>query len=267
MGLDIQVAGGIAPGARIAVYFTANTDAGFADAISQAATDTTNAPSVMSISWGGPESAWSAQARTTLDSTLRDAGAAGVTVTIAAGDSLATDGLPDGLVHVDFPAASPYALGCGGTQITVAGGQIAAETVWNEGTSGTGGGISSLYPVPSFQSGFPLPVNLNTGNPGRGVPDVAGDADPVSGYQVTVDGETFAVGGTSAVAPLWAGFLALANEARGTPSVSSIRRSTPRQPKSAPTAFAKSPPATTSPRERRSAMMRDRAGMPALASA
>jgi len=215
VGLDIQVAGGIAPGAKLAVYFTPNTDAGFTDAVSAAATDTTNKPSVMSISWGGPESSYSTQGRNSLNSALQDAAMAGVTVTVASGDNLATDGLSDGAVHVDFPASSPYVVGCGGTAITVSGGVITSESVWNNGTSGGGGGISTVFRVPSFQAGVKLPVNASTGGTGRGVPDVAADADPNTGYQVTVDGQTFAVGGTSAVAPLWAGFFALVNAARG----------------------------------------------------
>ncbi len=138
-----------------------------------------------------------------------------MTVTVASGDNLATDGQTDGAVHVDFPASSPYVVGCGGTNITVSGGKITAERVWNNATSGGGGGISTVFPVPSFQSGVTLPANVSTGGTGRGVPDVAGDADPATGYQVTVDGQTFAVGGTSAVAPLWAGYFALINQARG----------------------------------------------------
>jgi kumamolisin len=215
VALDIQVAGGIAPGARIAVYFTANTEAGFADAITQAVADTTNKPSVMSISWGAPESGYSAQARNTMNTALQDAGTAGVTVTVAAGDNLATDGQSDGQAHVDFPAASPYALGCGGTVIHVVNGRISTEAVWNNGSSGTGGGISALFPVPSYQSGIALPSSANGTGPGRGVPDVAGDADPASGYQIVLGGQLMVVGGTSAVAPLWAGFIALANQAAG----------------------------------------------------
>jgi kumamolisin len=215
VALDIQVAGGIAPGAKIAVYFAPNTDAGFADAITQATADTTNKPSVMSISWGAPEANYSQQAMTTMNTALQDAGTSGVTVTTAAGDNLATDGLTDGQAHVDFPSASPYALGCGGTHIQVSGGQITDESVWNNGTSGTGGGISAVFPVPSYQSGVTLPPSANGAGPGRGVPDVAGDADPSSGYQVVLAGQTIVVGGTSAVAPLWAGFIALANQAAG----------------------------------------------------
>ncbi|MDX5935161.1 S53 family peptidase [Acidithiobacillus thiooxidans] len=214
VGLDIQVAGAVAPGALIVVYFTQNTDAGFADAVSYAATDSSYNPSVMSISWGSPESEYSAQARNSLNSALHDAAEAGVTITVAAGDNLSTDGLNDGAVHVDFPASSPYVVACGGTSITVSSGRISQEVVWNNGTSGTGGGISGIFPVPSYQSQVKLPVNVSSGSSGRGMPDVAADANPFSGYQVTVDGETFPVGGTSAVAPLWAGFFALVNNAR-----------------------------------------------------
>jgi kumamolisin len=217
VALDIQVAGGVAPGARIAVYFAPNSDAGFADAITDAAHDETNKPTVISISWGSAESQWTGQAITSMNSALQDAAAIGVSVFVASGDSLATDGVGDGAAHVDFPASSPYAIGCGGTEITVSGGKITAETVWNDGTSGTGGGISDLFPVPSFQSSVTLPPSVNAGRAGRGVPDVAGNAAPGSGYKVISDGKSGVVGGTSAVAPLWAGLTALLNEKASAP--------------------------------------------------
>jgi kumamolisin len=217
VALDIQVAGGAAPGAAIAVYFTPNTDAGFVDAVSAAAHDATNKPSVMSISWGGPESGWSAQSLAAMTSALQDAATLNISVFVAAGDNLATDGLTDGKAHVDFPASSPWAIGCGGTLISVQNDAITNETVWNNGNSGTGGGISDVYPVPSFQTNANLPVGATSGNPGRGVPDVAGDGDPNSGYIITVSGQQQVVGGTSAVAPLWAGLAALINQQAGAP--------------------------------------------------
>ncbi len=218
VALDIQVAGGNAPGASIAVYFAPNTDAGFADAISQAVHDTTHHPSVVSISWGGPESSWTQQAISAMNTALSDADSLNVTVFVACGDSLSTDGVTDGQVHVDFPAASPGAIGCGGTTITTANGVLATEAVWNDGSSGTGGGISVLAAVPAFQSGITLPPNASTGGTGRGVPDVCGNAAPGSGYSIVVNGATEVVGGTSAVAPLWAGLIALVNAQKGTPS-------------------------------------------------
>ena len=217
VALDIQVAGGAAPGARIAVYFAPNTDAGFVDAITSAVHDTTNRPSVISISWGAPESGWTQQAIQSMNSALQDAATAGVSVFVASGDNLATDGVRDGKAHVDFPASSPWAIGCGGTSIAVSGSSITSESVWNDGNSGGGGGISDLFPVPSFQQNTNLPPSVNDGQTRRGVPDVAADAAPGTGYRVVVNGQTEVVGGTSAVAPLWAGLTALINEGASTP--------------------------------------------------
>ncbi|WAH36777.1 S53 family peptidase [Alicyclobacillus dauci] len=218
--LDIEVAAAVAPGARIVVYFAPNTDAGFLNAITTAIHDTTNKPSVISISWGGPESSWTTQGMQAMNSAFQDAAALGVTVCCASGDNGSTDGVSDGNVHVDFPASSPYALACGGTRLTESGGTIASEVVWNDGSNGgaTGGGVSSVFALPSWQSNANVPSSANSsGQTGRGVPDVAGDADPASGYQVLVDGQQFAIGGTSAVAPLWAGLLAIANHTLGHP--------------------------------------------------
>ena len=219
--LDIEVAGSIAPGAQIAVYFCANTDAGFLQGITSAIHDNVRKPSVVSISWGGPEASWTAQAMTSFDQAFQAAGALGVTVTVAAGDNGSSDGVNDGLAHVDFPASSPNVLACGGTRLIGSGQTITAETVWNDGTSGgaTGGGISAFFiPPPAWQASANLPPSANPGaKPGRGVPDVAGDADPVTGYQVRVDGQNTVIGGTSAVAPLWAGLVALLNQSLGKP--------------------------------------------------
>jgi kumamolisin len=132
VGLDIEVSGAIAPGANIAVYFAPNTDAGFLDAINQAVTDTVNKPSVLSISWGGPESTWTAQSLQSFNSALQAAAAVGVTVCVACGDNGSTDGVTDGLDHVDFPASSPYALACGGTTLELSGSSISSEVVWND---------------------------------------------------------------------------------------------------------------------------------------
>lgn len=215
VALDIQVAGGLTPGADLAVYFAPNTDAGFSDAIGQAVHDTTNKPSVISISWGGPESNWTSQSVATMNSVLQDASGLGISVYVASGDSLATDGVDDGKAHVDFPASSPHAIGCGGTHLDISGNAVSREVVWNDGTAGgggTGGGISDLFDIPLFQAGIPLPASVNGGRKGRGVPDVAGDAAPGSGYVVVVGGRKEVVGGTSAVAPLWAGLTALINQ-------------------------------------------------------
>jgi kumamolisin len=216
--LDIEVAAAVAPKALVAVYFAPNTDKGFLDAVTMAVHDTTNKPSVISISWGGPESNWTEQAMTSFDQALQTAAALGVTVCCASGDNGSGDGVGDGEAHVDFPASSPFALGCGGTKLTASGNTISSEVVWNESSdSATGGGVSDFFPVPDYQNAISIPSANQGGHKGRGVPDVGGDADPATGYQVRVDGQEFVIGGTSAVAPLWAGLIALMNQKLGHP--------------------------------------------------
>jgi kumamolisin len=203
--LDIEVLGALAPGATLSVYFAPNTDAGFLDAISQA-THATPTPTAMSISWGQSEDAWTAQARTAFDQAFTDAAALGISVTAAAGDDGSTDRATDGRNHVDFPASSPHVLACGGTRLTTnpATGAVTSETVWSNGTGhgATGGGVSDTFPRPAWQSVVSVPGT------GRGVPDVAAVADPQTGYRVRVDGQNLVIGGTSAVAPLWAALIA-----------------------------------------------------------
>ena len=210
--LDIEVAAAVAPGAAVAVYFAPNTDQGFIDAIATAVHDTTNKPSVLSISWGGPESSWTAQARSALDAACQSAAALGVTITVASGDNGSSDGATGN--NVDFPASSPHVLACGGTTITAANSTLTNEVVWNEQAANegaTGGGVSDFFPLPSWQANANVPAPAQPAG-GRGVPDVAGDADPVSGYVIRIDGQTVVLGGTSAVAPLWAGLIAVANQ-------------------------------------------------------
>lgn len=217
VALEVQVAGAAAHGATLAVYFAPNTDRGFVDAISQAAHDDARKVGVMSISWGGPESGWTAQAVAAMTSALQDAVDLGVSVFAASGDGLATDGQGDGRAHVDFPGSSPLVVGCGGTRLASAT-SPAGETVWNSDGGGTGGGVSVLFPIPAYQAHVRLPASANAGaSKGRGVPDVSGDADPNTGYRVVVDGKVEVIGGTSAVAPLWAGLFALINAAAGKP--------------------------------------------------
>ena len=217
--LDIEVAAAIAPGAKIAVYFAPNTTNGFIDAVKAAAHDTVRKPSVISISWGGPENPEGAQQFLDgLSEAISDAAAMGITVCIASGDNGSAD-MPDnwdGQPHADFPAASPFALGCGGTKLTAGGGQITSEVVWNEGTEhgSGGGGVSNYFALPPYQNGANVPKSP-TQFVGRGVPDLAANADPLTGYQIFFksDGGDTVVGGTSAVAPLMAGLIALINEA------------------------------------------------------
>ncbi len=210
VALDIDVLGAAAPGVAQLVYFAPNSDQGFVDAVAEAA-HATPAPVAISISWGQSEDQWTAQARTALDGAIADACTLGITVCVAAGDDGSADGASDGLQHCDFPASSPNALACGGTRLVGSGSVISAETVWNDGagSGACGGGVSDAFPVPTWQAAVGVPASANAGGPpGRGVPDVAGNADPQTGYQIMSAGKAQVVGGTSAVAPLWAALIA-----------------------------------------------------------
>src|SRR5206468_11252411 len=128
--LDIEEVGALAPAAQIVVYVAPNSDAGFLDALVEAA-HATPAPSAISISWEQSEDQWTAQARTAMDDAVQDAVALGVVVTAAAGDNGSGDGEDDGEDHVDFPASSPSVLACGGTSLHASDGMVGTETVWN----------------------------------------------------------------------------------------------------------------------------------------
>jgi kumamolisin len=215
--LDIEVAGAVAPGSKIVVYFAPNTDAGFLNAITKAVHDTKNKPSVVSISWGGPEESFSEQSLTAYDEAFQAAAALGVTVCAAAGDDGSTDGVSDGKQHADFPASDPFVLACGGTSLRISG-KTAVENVWNElqqGGGATGGGISDVFGLPDYQKHAGVPPSLNDHKVRRGIPDVSGDADPQTGYEIFVDGQSSVFGGTSAVAPLMAGLTARLNQQAG----------------------------------------------------
>jgi kumamolisin len=221
--LDLSMLGSLAGGASIVLYFTEFTEQGWVDAVTTAATDTTNDPSVISISYGNPEdgsdSAWTSAAITQVNSAFEQAASQGKTFTCAAGDSGASDGESTGL-HVDFPASSPWVLACGGTRLESSGVTITAETVWNDqsdGNGATGGGVSTVFtPAPAWQTSADVAATPGTALGGRGVPDVASLADPDTPFIVAQPGGPSGVGGTSAAAPLWASLLTLCNAALGT---------------------------------------------------
>ena len=201
VALDIQVAG--------AAYFAATGHAAvirvywaqdIASAVRKATEDGCD---VCSISWGSDESNWrenNCAAANDLEQAVTEATARGMVVFAASGDNDSSDGGPNP-ANVDLPASAPHVIGCGGTTKTAT-----TETVWNGSPgnafgNGTGGGFSTIFPMPSWQAGAPH-------GPGRMVPDVAADADPSTGYQIFVHGAQAVVGGTSAVAPLYAGLFA-----------------------------------------------------------
>lgn len=192
--LDMIVAGAVAPAATFRVYFAPNTDAGFLAAIKQAVAECDG----VSISWGGPESSWDGATMDEFAAVIKAARAKGVPVFVAAGDTGSQDSSGAGN-QVDFPASAPDAIGCGGTRLALtAAGERASEVTWddNDTSSATGGGVSKHFP-------------------GRQVPDIAGNADPDTGYEVMIDGESTVIGGTSAVAPLMLGLHALLWECNG----------------------------------------------------
>jgi kumamolisin len=223
VALDVDVIGAAAPGAAQVVYFAPNSDSGFIDAISEAV-HATPAPIAISISWGQSEDSWTAQGRSAMDAAMADAAALGITVCVASGDNGSGDAVDDGQPHVDFPASSPHALACGGTKLLAdaATGTISSEVVWNETAANEGaggGGVSDEFALPSWQADAGVPARAGAGSGagagGRGVPDVAGNADPATGYQIYSGGKAQVVGGTSAVAPLWAALISRLAEASG----------------------------------------------------
>jgi kumamolisin len=217
VALDIQVVAGVAPEARIVVYFTELSEPGLVAGVGRAVHGPER-PDVIIITWGEPETSWPRESRLGLDPVLQDAVRLGITVVATAGDDLARERMSGEKLYVNYPASSPYVLGCGGTKITLDATRtaIVEEVVWNDnGERGTGGGISEEYRVPAFQVGTKLPVSLNDGKSGRGVPDVAAAAAPTNGYLIFLGGEEVVASGTSAVAPLWGAFIALLNAERG----------------------------------------------------
>jgi len=211
--LDIDVVGAVAPRSKIAVYFAPDTDAGFIDAVNTALHDTLRKPSVISISWGSPEDDATDQFLKALNQIFQDAAALGVTVCCETGDYGAPDepaGSRDGQPHVEFPASSPFVLACGGTKLVRSGKKITGELVWNDGDKGGagGGGVSNKFPRPLYQATTTIPLSPKR-KKGRGLPDVAGNA---VGYGVIVKGVEIPADGTSAVAPLWAGLIAIINQ-------------------------------------------------------
>ena len=225
--LDACVVGSVAPGAHIFMYFTEFTTQGWVDALQEAIAGD-NDISVISISYGNPEDdpqgAWTAAGVQTVNRAFQTAIAAGITICCAAGDDGSSDGVASG-AHVDFPASSPYVLGVGGTKLTASSlspPTIASEVVWNEvaqGAGATGGGISAVFTKPAWQDGVNVPPSVKPPHQvGRGVPDVAADADPYSGVVVIRIGGKYLepIGGTSAATPLWASLIARLNEGLST---------------------------------------------------
>ena len=226
VALDIQVAGAAAPGASIVIYFAADgSEQGYLNAFSAAVHDSIDRPTVISLSWGGPEAYCTSSFLTQFDQIAQEAGHLGITICAASGDDGSYDLPPNeregSLNLVDFPASSPSILSCGGTRLIYHRGHF-RETVWNdfalETGGASGGGISSFFLQPAYQNAIAMPPGAHTAHrAARGVPDVAGNADPLTGYLMCTNGSYTIGGGTSAVAPLWAALIARIHAALGRP--------------------------------------------------
>jgi kumamolisin len=234
--LDIEVVAGVCPAANIVVYFAAWSEQGWITNLDTAVQDETNNPGVLSVSWGSPEDTdiWTTAAMQQITETLNDAANIGVTVCVAAGDDGSSDADMDGQAHVDFPCSSPYALAVGGTTVTnMAAGQ--PDIVWFEGDGlradnggSTGGGVSSVFPLPTWQSNINIPSVNSGASTGRIVPDIVANADwNASPYLLVVDGAAQPNGGTSAASPLVASLLTLINASRAAASQSRVGYITP----------------------------------------
>ncbi len=207
--LDVEIVGAIVPKSTLVVYFAENNHAGFFQALQEAIHDTVNCPSVISISWGLAEKYWTQSNIDSFESILKDASILGITICVSSGDSGASDG--ESGLNVQYPSSSLYSLSCGGTSISVTKGVISNEEVWETWAGSTGGGFSNMLCIPDFQKGI-IPNGIVSPLIYRGVPDVAGSANAWAGYYILVNGEKTEKGGTSAVAPLWAGLICRINQ-------------------------------------------------------
>jgi kumamolisin len=224
--LDIFVAAGMAPKANIVVYFAPNVVSNYIDAFDYIIADTTNNPDVISISWCYIELGWQvfySSIINTMNDRLATCATLGITVVAATGDWGAQGGNYGGAYPATIPmlASNPYVLAAGGTSLVLhANNVIQNEVAWNHDGSGTGGGTSVLWNLPSYQSGLTVkyfPVGNTASLTVRGIPDIAGNADSATGYRFYY-GDTNSyvqVGGTSATAPQVAAFIAIINQLCG----------------------------------------------------
>lgn len=217
--LDVQVAGALAPGAQLVNYFAPNTDAGILNAL-RTAVHATPAPTAISLSWGSSEKSNAGHFVAAMEDLFMEAAALGITVCAASGDAGSGNDEHDGGSHVNYPASSPHVLAVGGTTLIAdpSTGTIHSETVWNAGTGrATGGGVSDLFDLPTWQAQAGAPNRFGKTEKGRGVPDVAANADGMTGYQIFMNGNISFVGGTSPATPLWAALVCRLSQALGRP--------------------------------------------------
>ncbi|HTU98540.1 MAG TPA: S53 family peptidase [Solirubrobacteraceae bacterium] len=219
VNMDVQIVAGLCPGSDIVVYFATWDQKGWVDLLGEVVKGVPAGPVAVSVSWGLSEDStdFSAAARRVIDQQLQAAALLGITVCVSAGDDGSGDQVTDGQAHVNFPACSPHVLAVGGTQV-----DADQEVVWwqapgsrSAGGGATGGGISRLFPQPSWQTVEVRPPDGSTAT-GRIVPDIAALAGPPY-YQLVLLGKPSPNGGTSAAAPLWAALIARSAAAANPP--------------------------------------------------
>lgn len=203
--LDAEFSGMIAPGASIHVFASAdNSDTGELQMFTAILDD--NRAKVVNYSWGDCETHLTSDHQAEMAKVFTRAVAQGVNILVASGDS-GSDSCGDGTTVADWPAANPDVVAVGGTTFSGDASKV-SETAWN----GSGGGISGLWELPSWQQGLGSPYVK------RSYPDVAFNADPTSGQAIWThqsgNAGWMTIGGTSMAAPQWSGFLALVGEAR-----------------------------------------------------
>jgi subtilase family serine protease len=222
-GQDVEMVHTIAPGAKINVMLVPFRAMAFPAGLPSLLRAAAARGNVVSFSQSECETTrcLSATQLSALDSALRYARSRHVTVLASSGDSGAATGdyNHSGDHGVRVPASSPLVTGVGGTRLTVqTDGAYGSESVWNDDVnhptstgarlSAGGGGVSARYPRPAYQDGLPVIGDH------RGVPDVSAVAEPGMATVLVINGRarTYAGGGTSESAPLWAGIAALADQ-------------------------------------------------------
>ncbi len=231
--LDIELQAALAPGAsRILVYETGTTDPEVLDGYTRIADD--DSAKQISTSWGLDEPDTDPATMRSENAIFQQMAAQGQTLYAAGGDNGAYDtGLSRDGISVDDPASQPYVCGVGGTTLTTmgAGGGYFSETTWNSGSAAYGaggGGVSTVWPIPSWQrSAAASSSSRLVSTAMRNVPDVSLNADPNTGYAIYYGGAWNVYGGTSAAAPLWAGFTALVNQQRTLNGLSPLGQASP----------------------------------------
>jgi len=196
VALDIEMAISMAPGLSAVIVYEGSD---WHDILNRMATD--NLAKQLSCSWYSPGTG----ADPVADQIWQQMASQGQSFFSASGDYGAYSGL------ISFPDDSPWITLVGGTTLTTSGprGGRVSEIVWNwYNGDASAGGISTQYPIPSWQQGISMTANQGSWTM-RNMPDVALTADNV---YVRADGSDQNVGGTSCAAPLWAGVAALVNQ-------------------------------------------------------